>query len=203
MRTFLPVLIATSAFGVLACGPDSASGVDASVDSSSPGDGSPDGTTQDAGVDAADAATDATDAGACGLVPVDGGACNGLATSGAAVVPSCKAGSAPTATGGTIPDGHYVLTKLEFYNVSVCPTDQEKIDWVICGSAWETVQSSTGSPAANHVNATVTASGNTLSLARTCPNAGNSSFTYDVPAGGLVIYLPQLGGVRAGTYTKM
>jgi len=191
-----------------ACGPTTVT-PDASTDAAL------DQTSSEAGNDAEviDAANDVTtedapfDAGSCSLSPVDGGTCNALAATGSVTVPQCHAGPAPTPAGGNIYNGRYVLTHVDYYNSSgTCPTDQEQIDWSICGTEWETVQ--IGNNQTTRVNATVVPSGNTLSLTLTCPNPNTSTWMYDATSTGLVLYLTSTnadGGIvigRADTYAR-
>jgi hypothetical protein len=195
--------------------------VECSPGSTTP-DASTDGSSEDAGMDApfdatldsaSDSATDAIpdapfDAGACSLAPVDGGACNALTTSGSGITPTCVSATPPTAVGGPIYNGRYVLTAIQYYNYPLaCPTEVQKIDWSICGTAWETVQVS-GAQAASHLNATVTSASPALSIQLTCSGSSTSNWHYDATSTGIVFYLPSQGldggaGARADTYIRM
>src|SRR5262249_39076718 len=143
-----------------------------------------------------------SDSGGCGLMPIDGGmGCNNLMNTGGAVTPTCIQGSPPTSIGGNIPHGHYVLTKVDYYNYVGPSPAPEKMDWVICGSQWETIQ--TIGMQVQHINATGMTQGNKLTLNLTCGGQGPVNWTYDVPQGGLVFYIPVNNSVRVSTYVKM
>ena len=64
------------------------------------------------------ASPDSVSPGMCGADVPPGQECNALANVGALVTPTCTPGTAPTATGGTIVDGTYVLTSQAKYGVS-------------------------------------------------------------------------------------
>ena len=139
-------------------------------------------------------------------MPVDGGmGCNTLVATGQAIKPNCSGKTPPTAVGGNILDGHYVLTAVDYYNFGggTCPMETEKIDWVICGTQWETVQAVGMST--SHFNVTTLVQSPKLTLTITCPpNVNPSNWTYDVTMSGIVFYLPgPNGSTRASTYTKM
>ena len=107
-----------------------------------------------------------------------------------------------------LPARRRVDQKIENYGYpGRCPTTPEKIDWSICGSDWETIQVS-GSPAATHINAQVTAQNASLAIQLVCPNTGTANWTYDATSTGVVFYLhfPTGDGgtyTRADTYTRM
>lgn len=145
------------------------------------------------------------DSGICGLMPVDGGlGCNTLVTTGQAIKPNCHGGGPPTAVGGSIADGHYVLTGVDYYNFNTtCPQETEKIDWVICGNQWETVQAVGNNT--SHFNVTALVQSPKLTLTVTCPpNVNPSNWSFDVKMNTLIFYLPgPNNSTRATTYTKM
>jgi hypothetical protein len=177
-------------------GADSGGGMDATMMmDTSANDADMDGTSS------MDAQKD-TGGGNCGLMP-DAGTCNTLVATGQSIKPNCHGGGPPTAVGGKIADGHYVLTGIDYYNFNTtCPTELEKIDWVICGNQWETVQVSGNNT--SHDNITANVMSPKLALSVTCPNMQTVNWTYDVTMSGLVFYLPaQNGSTRASTYTKM
>src|SRR5258708_2748006 len=92
-----------------------------------------------------DGSSESGDAGGC-VAPApapNGGACNGLAAQGAPVVPTCSASAVPTAEGGAIQDGTYVLETTTLYGAA-CSTQTARITWVICGPGWSTVQDVSG-----------------------------------------------------------
>jgi hypothetical protein len=102
---------------------------------------------------------------ACLLMPTDAGTCNTLALTGTVVTRTCVAGEPPTAHGGTVEDGTYVLTSVTIY--AGCPDGgrEQAIDrgtWVICGDQWETVQEGTPVGTTSNQNFTITASGSSL-----------------------------------------
>jgi len=78
----------------------------------------------------------------------------------------------------------------------------EKIDWLVCGSEWETIQ--VVGNGTQHLNAMAMTNGKQLTLQITCPNPTMQNWTYDVPNGGLIFYIPSAGNsIRVSTYTKM
>ena len=208
MKRLSWILLLTTA----ACSPGTTT-PDASTDGSTN-----DATLKDGGVDApvdapgdapADVEVDAPfDAGACPpLSLADGGACNALTVTGSSIVPSCHNTAPPTPVGGPIYNGHYVLTKIDYYKPASCPTEAEQIDWAICGNVWATVQASQNNPT-QHINASVTPTGSTLDINLTCPNPATATWTYDATSSGIVFYLSLTGAdggkaVRADTYVKM
>jgi len=128
--------------------------------------------------------------------------CNLLMLTGSPVAVTCNPGTAPTGNGGTIQDGHYVLTKEEDYNSpGQCPNDVDRIDLAICGDEWSRVQATAG---AAHINFHVTAQGNQLSGTYECPPPAMRTWTYDALLNGLVLYEPTTpGGVTyVATFTR-
>lgn len=202
MRSF----ILTTAVLFIACSPSSPP-ADASTDATSDAlsDAAAD-VAQEAASDApSDVASDSPDdGGVCELAPVDGGACNALVPSGALVTPTCAtATTAPTATGGTIHDGRYVLTSTKFYvSGQACPPlTSGKIDWVICGSSWETAQDY-GSEFGLDFDANVQSPN--LTLDQTCATNGTiANWTYDATPTTLVFYIPMGNtGTHVDTFTR-
>jgi hypothetical protein len=206
MRSLL--LIAASSV-MLACSGDDTGPPDGSADAApvdATTDAGPDAAPSDATVDTAtdapsDAPNDVQEAGACLLDPTDSGTCNALVASGSGIVPTCPSGTAPTASGGTIADGRYVMTSTKFYGSSgACPTDSEAIDWVVCGTQWETVSS--GNNADYNLNFTATVQSPNLTLDQTCTSTATANWTYDATSTSLVFYIPIGNTVRVDTFAK-
>jgi hypothetical protein len=112
-------------------------------------------------------------------------------------------GAAPTATGGTIVDGRYVLTtRVDYYTTGSCQmAAPDMVDWVICGSQWETASVGTGDDYNLDFNATVQAPN--LTLEQTCSTAGSMEhWAYDATPTSLVFYVPQGNGTLVDTFAK-
>jgi hypothetical protein len=65
--------------------------------------------------------------------------CNQVTVSGPPIVPTCASGEPPTAHGGTVPDGLYVLESTTFYGG--CPSITQNtgwVTWIVCGNDWVT-----------------------------------------------------------------
>jgi hypothetical protein len=200
---------------MIACSPSPTTtdaGPDGSLPDAGAGADANDATVNDAPDDApADVAQEAAfDAGPCSLAPLDGGACNALTVTGNPITATCMNNvTLPTPVGGPIYNGHYVLTKIEYYDdPNGCVQAQaQKQDYSICGDDWETVEQSGAQPVTN-IDITAAPSGTTLALTLTCPNAANVTWTYDATSTQLVFYLPEIGldggkALRADTFTKM
>ena len=84
----------------------------------------------------------------------------------------CSSAAIPTAQGGTIVDGTYVLASATYYG-SPCPTEQDRIKWLICGSSWQAVLDvSTNVPTTNAYDFNVVESGTSLTIQLTCHGPG-------------------------------
>jgi hypothetical protein len=140
--------------------------------------------------------------GTCNPTLPDGGACNSLEPSGPLVPYQCIAATMPTPAGGTIVDGTYVLTSSAFYG-SPCPApEQDRDEWLICGTNWQTVQELTAgtNPAVLHTfDVDVTpAGGPALNVQITC-GAPLSTITFQYTASPTTLTLFVGGGSAAGT----
>jgi len=104
----------------------------------------------------------------------DGGACNPLIPPPASIVIQCNQTElVPAPTGGTIADGHYVMTSSTYSaGGGACPTpENDGVTWLICGSQWEIAQTTavSGQPPSTLVaNATVVPTGADLAITLTC-----------------------------------
>jgi hypothetical protein len=148
--------------------------------------------------------------GACNPTPPDDGACNSLAPSGPLVPYECISATIPTAEGGTIVNGTYLLTASAFYGTP-CPTPENDRDtWLVCGTTWQTAQEytvGTTMPTLNFLDANVTPMGGpNLSLQFACglPMIETVTFQYTATPTTLILFVG--GGMSAGmgrvdTYT--
>jgi len=98
----------------------------------------------------------------------------------------------PTASGGTILDGTYVLTSTTFYGTP-CAPEQDRDTWLICGSTWQTAQehTMTGSPTTiDTYNANAMSAGTTLQLTVLCglPSMMTLNYPYDATPTSLTLY---------------
>jgi hypothetical protein len=104
----------------------------------------------------------------------DGGACNPLIPPPASIVIQCNQTElVPAPTGGTIADGHYVMTSSTYYaGGGACPTpENDGVTWLICGSQWEIAQTTAinGQPPSTLVaNATVVPASPNVAITLTC-----------------------------------
>ncbi len=138
-----------------------------------------DSTAQELSDDHASASTDvgtvgpfdapSVDSSQCTAQLEEAGVCNDLTLSSSAVTPTCVAGEAPTAQGGSISDGTYVLQSVVLYGG--CPAEGTFITtWSICGSAWqvaETASSEAGSSTLR-VDFTADVGATSVTLTPTC-----------------------------------
>jgi hypothetical protein len=107
----------------------------------------------------------------------------------ASVPIQCNATSAaPAPTGGTIRDGHYVMTSSTYYaNGGGCQAQEaDGVEWYVCGTSWQIAQNVTVSgqqPQFLIANATVIPAGPTLSITITCGLQSQPlTFGYDATA---------------------
>ncbi len=103
---------------------------------------------------------------AAGAGGADAAACNSVALQGAPIAKTSNAGAAPTMTGGTIPNGSYVLTKVNKYN-GTQGSNQRRETLVFSAGHVEAVSENEG--VATALSATYTAVGTLLTLSVTCP----------------------------------
>ncbi len=140
----------------------------------------------------------------CAPLPSDAGTCGAPGVMGGAVRPMCSSTTPPTAIGGAIVDGTYVLRSATYFGT--CPfASPERITWAICGTSWQTTQERQGATTATfNLDATVMASKTTLQIQLTCgmPGAAPLSYGYDATPTGMSIYVPIGGGVRVDTFDR-
>ncbi len=127
----------------------------------------------------------------------------------------CISGAPPTATGGKVEDGHYVLTRRGDYGCSGIGPGSQRIDGVIevCGSSWAkfgsvvTPESDSESgeteSSTSCENATVTASGAELSwVSETYGDGSPEKLSFISENGRLVLYWNQGSSTRFEVYEK-
>ena len=205
------------AVGLVACGGSSTTDLFNSADAAGGGadgavraDGSTSGDVDGAtpGSDGGNGSTDAGSGGACpapaGTTSGDGGlTCNGVALQGSAVTTNCHGGPAPTAKGGTIADGLYVLDQLDFYgDANSCPKAQERIVWDICGNKWSSVQEFGMGAVYYNVDVSPGAVPAQLTLDLRCPTNTTVQDRYDAAKDSLTLYININGGVRLDRFKR-
>lgn len=201
--------LALAVLSAVACSPSTDTpndgGTDA-VESDAPAsDGATDAPPDDAEVSDATSdalSSDASDAGVCVLEPGDAATCNTIAPTGNDITPTCPTGTAPTPTGGTIADGHYVLTATAYYgdDSGLCQTPVPKTDWLLCGTQWETAA---GGNNGYNMNFTATVTSADVQLDRTCGGALSVKWQYDATPTTLTFYIPRgSGATQVDSFTK-
>ncbi len=172
-------------------------------------DASADAPGETAATDAiADVGSDSAGDGGCLLEP--GGTMCNMIVPGSPIAPMCTSASPPTATGGVVTDGHYVLTSQTFYGwtSSGCP-QPEAIDWLICGSQWEfaslqTIGGDSGGGGTGYGNYDVTEGATTLTFDETCVGSSTFAKSYTATGATLTIYTPQTTSIiEVDTFTRM
>jgi hypothetical protein len=177
-----------------------------SSNSWSSGDASTDATPDTSGqgdASVGDASTDATDA---------GGACNAVANDASDVAEEDVVAATPTATGGTITDGTYYLTKWQFYSTSPVAADggtllKTRRVWQVSGSRTDVVRRDYPDTTDHHFSFTFTTSGTTHTPTLVCSDPtlsggppGPSHFS--VNGNDLVIVLTGINQDQVLTFTK-
>jgi len=154
------------------------------------------------------------DAGSCQLPITQDGTCNSVALVGPTITSTCSTDPAPVARGGVVEDGTYVLDSATTYGNCAAGAGQQRITWVICGNAWETVQevqSVSGNPDAGliteRIGLSVTPQQTSVMGSIGCwnvPGTGPSAVTwdYDATPGHLSLYIKLNPGVRVDSFTK-
>lgn len=147
--------------------------------------------------------------GACssGSGPSDAGtsaACNALTVSGDFVPETAATGTAPTAAGGPIADGTYLVTRVDVYPPSIPTSGTSKGTYQITGDQVEIVSaySPTSPSVITNSNYSASTDGTTWTLTRTCPLPAvvdPESYTA-TPTTILFIVSPATPG--AGTYVQ-
>lgn len=113
----------------------------------------------------------------------------------------------PTPHGGTIADGTYLMTSATYYGMNCPQPEQDRNEWLVCGTTWQTVQESTatGAPKDNWFDLNVTATGTTLQLQGVCGFTQSISFPYDATPTTLTLYVggsTTPGEGRVDVYTR-
>lgn len=222
-RGFLPSAFAI-AVALVACGGSSATDLFGSSGGADSGTGGPgsgadgavstDGSTGGnvdggaSGNDAGNGGNDASMGGTCpapaGIPAGDGGlTCNGVALQGSPMTTNCHQGPPPTAKGGTIKDGVYVLDQLDFYgDPNSCPKEQERIVWDICGTAWSSVQDFGNGAVYYNVTASPSAVPGQITLDLKCPSLTTVQDRYDAASDSLTLYISINGGTRLDRFKR-
>jgi hypothetical protein len=104
-----------------------------------------------------------------------------VTVSGPAVVATCANGEPPTAHGGTVPDGLYVLQSTTFYGACPSiPANTGWVTWIVCGDAWVTQNlfpGTDGGPDPRHYNVQQMLDGSALTGIVACDPNGRSGYT--------------------------
>jgi len=147
----------------------------------------------------------ATDAGVVDAAVKDSAppACNNVPV--AVVTPKAVGGFQPL-NGGTIVDGTYTLKASTRYisgtSNTTFPAMGEGV--TIAGSSLELRITAPSFGLSSSYNYTFTASGNKLTLTRTCPSTGTETWYYDAQGSTLILYnLPQSNGTWYQTFEKL
>jgi hypothetical protein len=153
-----------------------------------------------------------SEGGACHLLPTGMETCNAVPQQSATITSSCVADPLPTATGGVVEDGTYVLQSLTYYGHDCPPSpDIERITWVVCGTQWELVEdivAPDGGIQIVRLDLTRTSQGSMLSSNITC-RPGTSQPTmadpqsYSAMPGRYSVQIKGPNGTRVDTFTKL
>ncbi len=109
------------------------------------------------------------DGGSCSANVPKGQACNTLANVGAAITPTCMAGTIPAGSGGTIVDGRYTLTAQTYYGTTPCPSAPVSATIEIAGGC---VQEAAGATIQVTASIVSTVAGATITRTVTCLELG-------------------------------
>jgi hypothetical protein len=173
-------------FTLTACGDPKAAQSGSGTGGSDQGGGSGQGGTR--GANGSVASSSGGSSGTDGTTTV----CNDLVADAPDFLISNDAGSAPAAKGGSIVDGTYFVTKETMYETSLSlKVDSGNTKVLISGSSWQEVD---GWPPddlvnpAQHITATFTTTGTTLTLHYTCPDAAEQASGFTADAQGFSLY---------------
>jgi hypothetical protein len=162
---------------------------------------------------ASDGATPAEDSGssgdaACVSSELSAPECNSVVPSGPLVVSTSSSATAPTAGGGSLTDGTYVLESSTYYGGSQA-SETFQTTWVICGSHWDVAENfitADGGESSLAVNYLATVQGSSVTLNPTCSSiAGNDtamtrSFTV---SGDQLTFIQSISGLTlVGSYVR-
>lgn len=180
--------------------PDAGVGVDSGDSGGSLHDGG--GSPHDGGGNPHDASITPADSGtqhdSSTTVPDSGhAACSSIQNVAANVTANQVDESIPTAVGGSLVDGTYVLTATTYYTGAggaTGPTGKaQALTMKIAAGTFEQVVSDDGVPS-TPTSGTITISGTGWTHANTCPFAISLPFTYDASPAALKLYLTGSGG---------
>ncbi|GMV16766.1 MAG: hypothetical protein AMXMBFR56_49900 [Polyangiaceae bacterium] len=124
--------------------------------------------------------------------------CNTVVLLGSAVPEVAGTGSPPSAQGGNIVDGTYVLTKWEVYGAAPGSMMRQVTSKVAGGK----VEVALKQPTEQHVNYDLTIQGTTLSAKETCPGSNQVSFAFTATATGLMEIFASGAKTEVATYAK-
>jgi hypothetical protein len=156
--------------------------------------------------------SDASDASSTTDAPGGDGGCNTVVNGGSLIASTNAGGSPPSLTGGTIPDGTYVLTAVVAYPVPEGGSFSTPVPWketfVIsantANSVREFVYPDGGTTGEVRASFTVSTVGSTLNLSETCNTAmglSGAPFQVNAPDSGPLTMEIQISNVLT-TFTK-
>jgi len=182
----------------------------------------PDPPTSDASSGGGDVKTDV----AKQVCSADDGGCNALVNCAPHVDVNEVAQNPPAATGGTVPDGTYLLTGYQIFTGPSGSTGQN-VAWfsetmTFATSAandagasdgggeggasqdmvWEDIIQTNANPTATSVSGVAQFSGTNVEITHTCPNSNLFDGTYTVSSTQLILYATASTGTAQLTYTK-
>jgi hypothetical protein len=124
-------------------------------------------------------------------------ACNALVDDAPGIPEQQVSGTPPAMTGGTIPDGTYVMSeRLDYAGTCNCITHNKL---VISGNAITSITRTEPDPA-RRLSGTVSTTGNMISINITCPAVMSLQAQYTVLSGGGVTALRILNGAQLETW---
>jgi hypothetical protein len=136
--------------------------------------------------------------------PGSGSACNSITAPASTIAVTCNTTDpVPAALGGVIHDGTYRMISATYYgDGAACPTPEtDGVTWDICGPSWQISQNDSvnGQPQAPLVaNATVVATGSSLTITLTCGLTGTAPLTFAYDADATTLRLHTGGAATAG-----
>lgn len=116
-------------------------------------------------------------------------------------------GAVPESTGGEIADGTYFITSQVLYTDATLPSvDLGRTAVVISGDTWQEVSGDPEPDGVNpdqHTTSTLSTSGTTLTLARSCPDSGPAeALDYSVTKDGFIVYAMDRGDTFATVFSR-
>ena len=110
---------------------------------------------------------------------------------------------APAATGGEIADGTYFATAQILYDTTSSLTfELGSLKVVIAGASWQEASADDANPN-RHTTSTLSTTGTTLDLTRTCPTEGTTdSGEYSADGDGFTLYVQDRGATFATVFTR-